>query len=104
MGSYAELYIAGYPLVSSKSYVIPEVMTVFRETDKRIFTSKISDRNPLVWGELDSPEDDGTETTIQYVCPIRNAIYRLNVMGFTLRRAREEFESIRCRRIAEVAS
>jgi hypothetical protein len=104
MGSYTELCIAEYPLVSSKSYVIPEVMTVFRETDKRIFTSKISDRNPLIWGKLDSPEDDGPDTVIQYVCPVKKAIYRLNVMGFTLRRAREEFESSRCRKITEVAS
>ena len=33
MGSYTELTVAGYPLVTSKSEVVPEVMTVFREKD-----------------------------------------------------------------------
>ena len=33
MGTYTELTVAGYPLITSKSAVVPEVMTVFRESD-----------------------------------------------------------------------
>jgi hypothetical protein len=75
-------------------------MTIFRETDKRVFTN----RNPLVCEELDSPEDGEPEASIQYVCSTGKIIDRLNVMGFTLRRVREEFESLRRSKIEELAS
>jgi HEPN/Toprim N-terminal domain 1 len=97
MGSYTDLSIAGYPLVESKNAVIPEAMTIFRETDKRVFTRKLSERNELVWGKPTPTTDDETETAIQYACATGKVIDRLNVMGFTIRRSREEFES--CRRL-----
>lgn len=50
MGSYAELSIGEYPLISTKSYALPEALTIFRETDKRVFDRMLSERNPLVWG------------------------------------------------------
>jgi len=99
MGTYTELTIADYPVVSSKSAVVPEVMTIFRETDRHVCTRRLSERNVLVWGELDDPEDDELETAIEYSCETEKVIDRLNVMGFTLKRVREDFES---RRIAEV--
>ncbi len=34
MGTYTELAVAGYPLITSKSGVVAEVMTIFRETDR----------------------------------------------------------------------
>jgi len=36
MGSYASLYVGGYELASSKSFVDPTVMMLFTERDKRI--------------------------------------------------------------------
>lgn len=50
MGSYTELSIGGYPLITSKSAVVDEVMTIFRETDRRVFVRHVSERNPLVLG------------------------------------------------------
>jgi hypothetical protein len=44
MGSYTHLTVAGYPLFETKSEVVPELMTVFRETDRRMFIRRISDR------------------------------------------------------------
>jgi hypothetical protein len=35
MGSYTELSIDGYPLLTTKNYAEPEVLTIFRESDKR---------------------------------------------------------------------
>lgn len=93
MGTYTELAVADYPLIASKSAVIPEVMTVFRETDRHAFSRRVAERNVLVWGEPDDPNDDETETAIEYSCAVGEAIDRLNVMGFTIIRAREEFDA-----------
>jgi hypothetical protein len=93
MGTYTELTVAGYPLISSKSAVIPEVMTVFRESDRREFSRRVAERNVLVWGEPDNPEDPEMEWVIEYSCATSEAIDRLNVMGFTIERVRREFEA-----------
>jgi hypothetical protein len=93
VGTYTELTIADYPLVSSKSYVIPEVMTLFRETNRRVFTRRVAERNVLVWGEPDDPDDQETETVIDYSSTTAEAIDRLNIMGFTYSRVQDEFEA-----------
>jgi len=41
MGTYTDLTVANYPLITSKSEVVPEAMTVFRETDRRVFTRRV---------------------------------------------------------------
>jgi hypothetical protein len=104
MGSYTDLSIAGYPLIESQSWVLPEAMTIFREADKRVTTRMFSERNHLVWGELGSSDEDGPETAIRYVSSAGEVVDRLNIMGFTLRRVRKEFESLRQLRIEELAS
>ena len=42
MGSYAEVYLARYPVYTTKSAVSPLVMTIFREDDKRVYERKLS--------------------------------------------------------------
>ena len=102
MGTYTELAVAGYPLITSKSAVVAEVMTIFRETDRRVFARNISERNVLAWGQHEG--EDEVETAIEYSCDSRCAIDRLNVMGFTLRRVREEFEHAREHEIEDIES
>jgi hypothetical protein len=92
MGTYTELAVGGYPLLTTKSEVIPEVMTLFRESDRRVFTRRRSERNPLVWGPPHPDDERETETAVDYACDTPIAIDRLNVMGFTLERARQDFE------------
>ena len=92
MGSYTDLTVASYPIITSKSVVVPEAMTIFRETDRHVFTRRVAERNPLVWGEPECMDDEETETAIEYACETGKAIDRLNIMGFTMRRVREEFE------------
>src|SRR5690242_981366 len=102
MGSYTELSTGGYPLITSKSAVVDEVMTIFRETDRRVFVRHVSERNPLVLGRNEG--DDYSETATEYSCDAQCAIDRLNVMGFTLQRAREEFEHAREHEIRDCES
>ena len=90
MGTYTQLTIADYPVVYSKSEVVREVMTIFRETDRRVFKRRIDERNRLVYG--DSEPDDELEDVIEYSCAASVAIDRLNVMGFSINRARREYE------------
>ena len=104
MGSYTELSIDGYPLLETKSEVVPEVMTIFRETDRRDFTRAPGERNELVLGTVDPERIDEAERVIAYVCKTSHAVDRLNVMGFTLRRAREDFEALRNAAVEKFAS
>jgi len=92
LGSYTDLTVASYPIIISKSTVVPEAMTIFRESDRHVFTRRVAERNPLVWGEPDCMDDEETETVIEYSCETSKVVDRLNVMGFTLKRVREEFE------------
>ena len=98
MGSYTDFSINGYPILDTKSYVIPEVMTLFQESDKRVALRKLSERNELIWGKV-SPEEDRDEIAVTYSCEVWKVIDRLNIMGFTMPRIRREFEAAR---IAEV--
>ena len=90
MGTYCELYVDNYPVLSSKSNVVDVVMTLFREEDKRVYERQVSKRNPLTWGHL---EDDGeVETVYEYSNTVTNIIDRLEIMGFTLKRVEREFK------------
>jgi hypothetical protein len=93
MGTYTDFSVAGYPLINSKSAVVPEAMTVLRESDKRVFDRRLGDRNPLVWGEAFADEADETETATVYVCSTDKVTARLDVMGFTINRVRRDFEA-----------
>ncbi len=100
MGTYTDLSVAGYPLLESKSGVIPEAMTVFRENDRRIYSRRLGDRNPLVWGNPPPDEADELETATEYACDTAAVMERLGVMGFSLSRARRDFENGRRAEIA----
>jgi len=104
MGSYTDLSVAGYCILQSKSTVVPEAMTIFRETDRRVFTRRVSERNVLVWGVPAELDDAETETAVEYSCETGNVVDRLNVMGFTLGRVRKEFESGRQAELAKFES
>jgi hypothetical protein len=100
MGTYTDFSVAGYPLINSKSSVVPEAMTVFRESDKRVFSRRLGDRNPLVWGGAYADAKDEVETARVYACDTKAVIARLDVMGFTINRVRRDFESGREARLA----
>jgi HEPN/Toprim N-terminal domain 1 len=93
MGTYSTFSIADYPLIEYKSGVFPIVMTLFRETDKKVFERRLADRNRLVWGDAFLTTVEEVEIVHAYVCSIDAAIDRLEVMGFTLARAQKDYES-----------
>ncbi len=95
MGSYTDLTIDGYPILETKSYVIPEVMTIFQESDKRIVRRKSSECNEQVEEDASLGGEAHDEVTVTYSCKVEKVIDRLDVMGFTVRRLRDEFESTR---------
>lgn len=93
MGTWTEFTIADYPLIGNKNAVVAEVMTVFRESDKRVFSRRLSERNPLVYGDDYADMADEVETATVYVCNTDAVIDRLDVMGFTINRSRRDFEA-----------
>ena len=75
MGTYYQLYVADYPLLSGKGEIEPIITTIFRESDKRVFDRKVSERNQLGWGNID---DDGEmEKAYDYTNTITNITQRL---------------------------
>ncbi len=94
MGTYCQLYIAEYPIYSSKSYVHPAVMTMFRESDKAIFQRRYSERNHVNWGHAEYEEDD-FEKAFEYKAKVKYIRQRLDIIGFSIARVRSEFEEVK---------
>lgn len=101
MGSYCQLYIAEYPVFSSKSYVSPAVMTMFREGDKALFRRRFSERNQVEWGHVE-PEDEDFETAVECRAKVKDLRQRLDIIGFSLARARSEFEEVKSAEIEKL--
>jgi hypothetical protein len=88
MGSYAQLNFSNYEILSTKSFVDPTIMTIFREYDKKVFNRVI---------------DDGhEETAYEYSNTVKNIRDRLDVMGFSMGQAKKQFEKYRKIKISEV--
>ncbi len=94
MSTYTYFDLAGWEFWGSQSRVFPILMTVFRESNRCEFSRMLSERNHLIWGTIEAEEDE-RENAVVYRCSVSQAIDRLNVMGFTLERAREEYEERR---------
>lgn len=92
MGTYCQLYVADYPVLSSKSQVSPLEMTLFRERDKRVFDRKCTERNQIAWGHADWDATE-VERVVEYTATVREVRDRLRIMGFTLSRVQAEFDS-----------
>ncbi len=89
MGSYTELYIGNYWVHSTKSQVDSTIMTIFRESDKKIFERKISERC-----YVDVEEEDKIETAYEYSSSVSNIIARLDIMGFSLQKVKRVFQEV----------
>jgi hypothetical protein len=89
MGTSHQLIVAGRSVYSMKYEVEPWLMSIFRESDKCVFTRKSSEA--IGWSH---GGDDYEESAYIYANTIRNIKQRLDVMGFSLRLIRDEFNSV----------
>lgn len=90
MGSWTELMIEDMPIASSKSYVIPELMLLFRDSDKKIFNRKYSERSKIVWANLS--DDHEIEQALEYHCNLLKVKERLNLFGFNFKKLKNNFD------------
>lgn len=103
MGTYTALSVDGYEIYSSKSMVEPLLMTVFTEADRRIRTPGSDDEGVAAGPWRSRPQGDRRDAVLDhgYVAVVRHVRDRLEVMGFTLRRARADYEAGRAAQIEE---
>lgn len=92
MGSWTELMLEDIPLFHTKSYVDPELMLIFRESDKKVFRRKCSERSRLVWGNL---SEDEYEEAFEYQCKLKLIKERLNLFGFNFEGIKDKFSYIK---------
>ena len=91
MGTYTDLSIANYPVITTKGGVNPVVMTIFRESDKRIFKRQRSDYNEVPWETPDNEEE--IEIACIYCNTAQNIKQRLDVIGFSLQKTQADFSA-----------
>ena len=85
MGSYCELKVGGYDIYSTKSQIDPFMAAIFRDSDRRIRRVQYDAyyTNPL--------EDTDLVDCHEYVATAQQLKDRLDLMGFTLEKARQVF-------------
>lgn len=103
MGTIAHLCVDDYPLIDTKNELDPLVLTIFRESDRRVYKRKMRDRSPLIYTP-DPDREEEEEEVIDYATTVAWASRRLDIMGFTMDRCRAEYERTRSALIDEVRS
>lgn len=86
MGSIATLYFAEYPVEDTKNHLDE---WIFKDSDKRVFERKVSERNDLTWGTL--VDEDEVETAYVFEAAVGTIINRLEVLGYTLEACKRDF-------------
>lgn len=89
MGSYFELTIGNCNVFSSKSYVIPEVMSLFSIRDRCYEWKKYKDIYPE---ESGSEFDEDDYAVCKYQCKARTVKKRLDILGFDLESTIGDFD------------
>lgn len=90
MGTYTDLYIADFPVHTTKSKVDSRVMSIFREADKTIQECTQSARNNLTCPGTSN--SDEKEIFVKYSATVDQVIDRLNIMGFSLEASKAWYE------------
>lgn len=91
MGQYCELYISEYPISTTKDEIDPFILSLFQPEDLIHFDRLIGERNQLLYGHGDYKDE--TEHAVLYSNTAKNIRDRLEIMGFTLKKAKSEFEA-----------
>ncbi len=108
MGSYAQVLLGSFELGSTKDYIDPTIMWLFRPSDKHIRQITNSDQEQLAhyvhedW--LKEYDESNPLTVVKYSCMRDAAIDRLELLGFTLKRAEAEFQKALDSELEDLAS
>ncbi|WP_322881692.1 HEPN/Toprim-associated domain-containing protein [Pandoraea sputorum] len=102
MGTYTNFIVDGYELVTSKRAVVAEVMTLFRESDRKVHRTRISEDES--GDQLTRDRDGDFVDAVLYATSVESACQRLDIMGFTLERSRREYECIRNEELRELVA
>lgn len=89
MGTSHQLIVAGHSIYSVKYEVEPWLLSIFRESDKKIFERKSSEA--IGWIH---EGDDYVETAYVYSSTVGIIKKRLDIMGISLGHVRDEFNNV----------
>jgi hypothetical protein len=100
MGSYAECWLGRFYVGSTKNQVHPDLIGLFRSTDKQIVCGKNQSMPFPMRRWLDTIEEDEGMSSVFYRAPIHIVRDRLELKGYTLQVAKSAFR-LSCRHQAE---
>ena len=99
MGSYAQCWLSDLYVGSTKNEINPDVMSLFRNTDKNVVREKMSLPLPQMnrWlaeveGDDSNANDDIDYPFVYYAAPSTTIIDRLNLFGYTFETSCKVFE------------
>lgn len=90
MGSYAQFSVGSFDLFATKSGPSPDALMVFREIDREVADYEVPDG---------AEPDDYPEKTLRYLAPASVVRDRLELFGFSLERARTDYDNARAEEI-----
>lgn len=89
MGNYARIRIGVYPLAATRDFVDPTAMILFSESDKCVQMPDVFVEDDDEFGE----DEEHAYPEVKYVASLAVVKDRLEFMGYTLDKVREEFQS-----------
>jgi hypothetical protein len=91
MGNYAEVWVGSFYLGRTKSQADPQLMKLFRESDRKVVHCKKHDLpfRERLW--FDHVKDDEDITAFYYSAPVRTIRDHLELRGYTLATAKSAF-------------
>jgi hypothetical protein len=88
MSSHCTLKIDTYDVLTSSASVVPEIMVIFRESDKKIYKST---------------DEEGSDIyNYEYSNTVKNIKERLNILGFSLANIEKDFNVSKLKKIKEL--
>lgn len=97
MSSYADLKLGPFIIVSSRNDIDPIVMSLFRESDKKVYQGTMKEllskySHDYDFTRYEDYEDSDNLTIMYYSATVPTIRDRLELMGFTYERARDTFQ------------
>lgn len=91
MGSYAECWLNDFLVGSSKNDIDPDLISLFRESDKVVLSGPSPELPHHLHHHLNSLEEDDHLRIVYYEAPVDIVRDRLHVMGYSLSTSKQAF-------------